>query len=98
MIRDLVVDIGDFMRKLPQVSPWIVRREEKSVSEGEYLQTPRQMEDYSQFSMCINCMLCYSACPVYGLDPEFVGPAASPWRSGTTSTPATRAATSGSTC
>ena len=26
--------------------------------------------------MCINCMLCYSACPVYGLDPSFVGPAA----------------------
>jgi fumarate reductase iron-sulfur subunit len=26
--------------------------------------------------MCINCMLCYAACPVYGLDPEFLGPAA----------------------
>jgi fumarate reductase iron-sulfur subunit len=76
VIRDLVVDIGDFMHKLPQVSPWIVRDEQQPVSEGEYLQTPEQMQDYSQFSMCINCMLCYSACPVYGLDPEFVGPAA----------------------
>ena len=26
--------------------------------------------------MCINCALCYAACPVYGLDPGFVGPAA----------------------
>jgi fumarate reductase iron-sulfur subunit len=26
--------------------------------------------------MCINCMLCYAACPVYGLEPEFAGPAA----------------------
>ena len=26
--------------------------------------------------MCINCMLCYAVCPVYGLEPEFVGPAA----------------------
>jgi fumarate reductase iron-sulfur subunit len=26
--------------------------------------------------MCINCMLCYAACPVYGLDPKFIGPAA----------------------
>jgi fumarate reductase iron-sulfur subunit len=26
--------------------------------------------------MCINCMLCYSACPVYALDPHFIGPAA----------------------
>jgi fumarate reductase iron-sulfur subunit len=26
--------------------------------------------------MCINCLLCYSACPVYALDPNFLGPAA----------------------
>ena len=26
--------------------------------------------------MCINCMLCYSACPVAGLEPDFIGPAA----------------------
>jgi fumarate reductase iron-sulfur subunit len=26
--------------------------------------------------MCINCMLCYSACPVVGNEPEFLGPAA----------------------
>jgi fumarate reductase iron-sulfur subunit len=76
VIRDLVVEIGDFIRKLPRVKPWIVRNEEKTVDEGEYLQTPEEMEDYHQFSMCINCMLCYSACPVYGLDPKFIGPAA----------------------
>ena len=42
----------------------------------EYLQTPEELDAYKQFSMCINCMLCYAACPVYGLDPEFIGPAA----------------------
>jgi fumarate reductase iron-sulfur subunit len=26
--------------------------------------------------MCINCMLCYSACPVVANEPEFLGPAA----------------------
>jgi len=76
VIRDLVVDIGDFMRKLVKVKPWIVRQAEKPLSEGEYLQTPEQMEEYQQFSMCINCMLCYAACPIYGLDPKFIGPAA----------------------
>jgi fumarate reductase iron-sulfur subunit len=29
---------------------------------------------YEQFSSCINCMLCYAACPQYGLDPGFTGP------------------------
>jgi fumarate reductase iron-sulfur subunit len=76
VIRDLVVDIGDFLRKLPKVKPWIVRDDEAPVDDGEYLQTPAQMEDYTQFSMCINCMLCYAACPVYALDPDFIGPAA----------------------
>ena len=76
IIRDLIVDIGDFMRKLATVKPWIVREEEKPLSAGEYRQTPEQLDDYKHYSMCINCMLCYSACPVYGLDPHFIGPAA----------------------
>jgi fumarate reductase iron-sulfur subunit len=76
VIRDLIVDIGDFMRKLVTVKPWIVRDEERPLSAGEYRQTPQQMDEYKQYSMCINCMLCYSACPIYGLDPKFLGPAA----------------------
>ena len=76
VIRDLVVEIGDFMRKLVRVKPWIVRDHEKPVSGGEYLQTPDQLDEFKQFSMCINCMLCYSACPIYGLEPAFIGPAA----------------------
>ena len=76
VMRDLVVDITDFLEKLRNVQPWIVRDEEKPIAEGEYLQTPAQLEAYKQFSMCINCMLCYAACPVYGLETEFIGPAA----------------------
>ena len=76
VIRDLAVELSDFVTKLKKVMPWLVRKEEKPASEGEYLQTPQQLESYKQFSMCINCTLCYAACPVYGLDPVFVGPAA----------------------
>ena len=76
VIRDLVVEIGDFMRKLVMVKPWIIRPNEKSVADGEYRQTPDELDEYKQFSMCINCMLCYSACPIYGLEPDFIGPAA----------------------
>jgi fumarate reductase iron-sulfur subunit len=76
VIRDLIVDIGDFMRKLVRVKPWIVRQVEKPLTEGEYLQTPDELDEYKQYSMCINCMLCYAACPIYGLDSKFIGPAA----------------------
>ncbi|TMM33397.1 MAG: succinate dehydrogenase/fumarate reductase iron-sulfur subunit [Actinobacteria bacterium] len=76
IIRDLVVDLTDFLVKLGAVQPWLIRDEDKPVEEGEYLQTPAELDEYKQFSMCINCMLCYSACPVYGLDDKFLGPAA----------------------
>src|SRR5215204_2799227 len=76
VVRDLVVEIGDFMDKLAAVKPWIIRQDGEEPPEGEYLQTPTELAAYKQFSMCINCMLCYSACPVYGLEPDFLGPAA----------------------
>ena len=74
--RDLVVNLDDFMDKLGAIKPWIIREEEQPLSDGEYRQSPGQLADFKQFSMCINCMLCYSACPVYQHNQEFVGPAA----------------------
>ena len=76
IIRDLVIDMNSFLGKLSSVKPWIIRDDEKPPVEGEYRQTPAELDVYKQFSMCINCMLCYSACPVVGLEPEFTGPAA----------------------
>ena len=76
VVRDLVTELSDFLLKLKKVKPWLIRRETPPLSEGEYLQTPEQLGSYKQFSMCINCTLCYAACPVVGLDPVFVGPAA----------------------
>jgi fumarate reductase iron-sulfur subunit len=74
--RDLVVVQDDFMEKLRSVKPYIIRKEEKPIEEGEYKQTPAELMKYKQFTMCINCLCCYAACPQYGLIPEFVGPAA----------------------
>src|SRR5262244_985739 len=37
VIRDLVVAIDEFMSKLQSVKPWLIRGEDKPVSEGEYL-------------------------------------------------------------
>jgi fumarate reductase iron-sulfur subunit len=76
VMRDLVVNMSDFMEKLKLVKPWIIRKDEKPVTEGTYLQSPKQLRAYRQFSMCINCMLCYAACPVYGKEADFLGPAA----------------------
>ena len=76
VIRDLVIDMDDFMHKLKSVKPWIIRKQEIPLGAGEHRQTNEQIDEFRQFSECINCMLCYAACPIVGLEPEFVGPAA----------------------
>ena len=75
VIKDLVVDIGDFTEKLRQVKPFLLRDDTKTLDTGEYRQTPEELESYRQASMCINCMLCMQACPIYGVDKSFLGPA-----------------------
>ena len=72
--RDLVVNIEGFIKQLESIKPYIIPKEPRSLEQGEYLQTPAELEQYLQFSGCINCMLCYSACPQFGLNPDFTGP------------------------
>ena len=76
VIKDLVIDMSEFLDKLKIVKPWIIRETEKPTSEGEYLQTPEELNAYMGFSACINCLLCYAACPIFGVETDFIGPAA----------------------
>ena len=74
--RDLVVSVGDFVKKIESIYPFIIPKVEKRVEDGAYLQTPSQMSAYESFSDCINCMLCYAACPQFGANPDYIGPGA----------------------
>ena len=94
--RDLVTVIDDFMDKLKRVRPYLIPKQERPVSEGEYRQTPAELKKFKQYSMCINCMLCYAACPEYGLIPKYIGRRRSRWRTATTRIRATADATSAS--
>ena len=74
--RDLVIDMDGFMEKLQSIKPYIIRDDVNDTSQGEYKQSPAELAHYKQYTMCINCMLCYSACPVVASEPDFLGPAA----------------------
>ncbi|GHU03704.1 succinate dehydrogenase iron-sulfur subunit [Alphaproteobacteria bacterium] len=73
--RDLVVDLGGFLDSIEAIKPYIIGNDRKP-EDGTNLQTPEQMRKYHQFAGCINCGLCYAACPQFRLNPEFIGPAA----------------------
>lgn len=74
--RDLVVTVGDFVKKIESIYPFIMPREPRSLEAGPYIQTPAQMLAYQPFADCINCMLCYAACPQFAANPDFIGPGA----------------------
>lgn len=86
--RDLVVDMTHFIESTEAIKPYIIGNP-RTPDQGPNTQTPAQMAKYHQFSGCINCGLCYAACPQFGLNPEFIGPAAITPRTAITKTAAT---------
>ncbi len=75
--RDLIVDMDAFLTHLEAVKPYLIDAPLSGDQGTEpHRQTPAQLAKYKQFANCINCGLCYSACPQFGLNSEFLGPAA----------------------
>ncbi len=70
VIRDLA-DISDFRGQAPSEAV-LVRHAELPVEDGEYRQTPAELDVSGQFSMCIPKLLGVPG----ALDPDFLGPAA----------------------
>ena len=78
-IRDLVTDFSQFFNHHRSVMPYIQNKKADipDVNElTEYKQTPEDLDKFLQFSYCIKCGLCYSACPTVATDLKFPGPQA----------------------
>ena len=78
VLRDLITDFTEFFEKHRKVKPYIMRRDigEREKPTLEYEQKPEELGEYYEYSLCIMCGLCDSACPVYASDPLFLGPQA----------------------
>lgn len=74
--RDLVVVLDDPMEKMQRARPWIIREDDPPPPDEEYTQSRAALYKFKQYTMCVNCMCCYAACPQYALDQSFIGPAA----------------------
>lgn len=74
--RDLVIVQDDFLERLTSVKPYIIGGLKTPIEQGENIQLPAQLKVFKQFTQCINCLLCYAACPQVELNPQFRGPAA----------------------
>jgi succinate dehydrogenase / fumarate reductase iron-sulfur subunit len=72
--RDLIVDQAAFFEKYRSVKPFMINDE--PVAAGERLQSQAERMQFDDTTNCILCASCYSACPVPGDNPAFLGPAA----------------------
>lgn len=77
VIKDLIVDTDNAMEHFRTAMPYTDIINRHASLDKEMIQTPKQRKKIEQSSQCIKCMLCYSACPVVGHNPNFIGPAAS---------------------
>ena len=75
VVRDLVVDREPYEQLVMQLEPLLVRKEPYAGLPEPI--TDRDMRKASPAMDCINCLACYSACPVLDLGKEtnFAGPA-----------------------
>jgi len=76
IVRDLVPDLDSMFDKHREILPFILRDDEKEINDpaGEYYQTPEQLGEYLQFTLCIKCGCCMAACPTLATDARFLGP------------------------
>ena len=78
LIRDLVTDFQEFFDHHKKIQPYIQNlHPDPSINKlSEFEQTPQEVDEFLQFSYCIKCGLCYSACPTVATDTKFPGPQA----------------------
>jgi len=74
IIKDIVPDLMSFFDSHARIKPYVLRGE--GTLEREMIQSPKELEDFLQFSYCIKCGICVSVCPTFSTDERFLGPQA----------------------
>jgi succinate dehydrogenase / fumarate reductase iron-sulfur subunit len=75
IVKDLVVDMNPFWRKMRAMQPWL-QPGYGELPERERIVSQQRMNVINKESLCINCGCCVSECNSMEADPEFLGPAA----------------------
>jgi succinate dehydrogenase / fumarate reductase, iron-sulfur subunit len=79
VIRDLVTDFSQFFNHHKSINPYIQNLSDDKTevsSSNSHRQSREEVDKFLQFSYCIKCGLCYSACPTVATDTKFPGPQA----------------------
>ncbi len=73
VIRDLVVDMGQFYKQYEKIKPFLIN--DTPAPAIERLQTPEERAELDGLYECILCACCSTSCPSFWWNPDkFVGP------------------------
>ena len=72
--RDLVVTVSGFVSKSKASFLSSSRNTPRTTARESICRRRAKLARFENFSDCINCMLCYAACPQFGENPDFLGP------------------------
>jgi succinate dehydrogenase / fumarate reductase iron-sulfur subunit len=72
LVADIATDMVDFHARFEAAGLPMVRAAET----GAGVETPEGVKAFGRFENCIECGLCLSACPMAGLNGDYIGPAA----------------------
>ncbi|MBJ7554311.1 succinate dehydrogenase iron-sulfur subunit [Marinomonas spartinae] len=73
VVRDLVVDMGQFYKQYEKIRPYLLN--DTPVPAIERLQSPEEREKLDGLYECILCACCSTACPSFWWNPDkFIGP------------------------
>lgn len=74
VVRDLVVDMGQFYKQYEKIRPFLIN--DTPAPAIERLQSPEEREKLDGLYECILCACCSTACPSFWWNPDkFIGPA-----------------------
>ncbi|MEW8690633.1 MAG: succinate dehydrogenase iron-sulfur subunit [Candidatus Thiodiazotropha endolucinida] len=76
VVRDLMVDRSKIFSDLKRVRAWIEIDGAWDIHQGAPRISPETWKESYLYSRCMSCGCCMDACPQYGMEKEFVGPAA----------------------
>ncbi len=75
VVSDLVVDMAPFYARMEQAKFVPVRQAEPMIDQETQQPVPSP-EPVVRYENCLECAICFSACPIPGTDPDYLGPAA----------------------
>jgi len=73
VIRDLIVDLSPFFDYCGKMELRLHGKPMPSLL--EYIMNEDERKEIDPYVNCILCGICYGACPAFGRDPQFMGPA-----------------------